>query len=146
MEDEIKLRIHAGQIIDFPSIPHGPKPLRWCAVISRDYRTPDTIHREPLSYNRSPYFPRFDPSPLKLHDALEFGVQWYQPGPRPHHNDRRFFVITELSSEHLALQPCNSALDAIELSLTLDIERRRALREQLEAIESELKDLDKPPF
>lgn len=140
MENEIKLRIYRGEIIDFPPIPHGPKPSHWCAIISRAYRTPETIHREPLPYNRDRHFPRLDPSPLKLHDPLEFGVEWDSPGPRPHRRDRRFFVITDLSSEHLALQSCDSALAAIEMSLNRETARRQAVKEQLLAIQSELDD------
>lgn len=146
MEEEIKLRILEGQIVDFPSIPHGGKPHRWCAVITRDYRTPEGIHREPISYNRDRAFPRFDPSPLKLHDALEFGIEWHHPGPRPYRRDQRYFVITEITPEAITLQPCEPALAAIDLGIKLDLARREALRDQLRALQADLEDLEDPQF
>lgn len=142
METTIKLRIHRGEIIQFPPIAHGPKPRRWCAVITRDYRRRDTIHREmlPITDRTSRISTHFDASTLKLHKALEFGLEWRSGRPSRLQRAYLFGVIIGLTADHLVLDLVDTAIGAIELGLLLETSRRKALREQLRAIKAELDD------
>jgi len=137
---EIKLSIHRGDIIQLPPLAHGSRPRHSCSVISRDYKTSDGLHREPLPLTRAGIFPHFAAATLKLHDALEFLVEWDSSRPVEHHSRRLFGVVTALSSSELTFEIQASAIEAIDRGINLHLERQRSLREHLVEIERELQD------
>lgn len=137
---EIKLSIHRGDIVQLPPLAHGSRPRHSCSVISRDYKTPEGLHREPLLRTRAGIFPHFAAPSLKLHDALEFLVEWDSSRPVQHHSRRVFGVVTALSSSELTFEIHASAIEAIERGTTLHLDRQKCLREHLAEIERELQD------
>jgi hypothetical protein len=107
-----KYRIELGALTEVPVWEYHKRGKNWCAVITRDPKSPGGLGRQFLKFAYGEYFYLLDG--LEVGVPVEFGADYYSSGGVKRAN-RRYGRVVEITDSELVLDEYNTSKEVFAI-------------------------------
>jgi hypothetical protein len=109
-------KVELGAMVEVPIYENHKRGKNWCAIITKDPKSPGGLYREFLERAHLPYY--YFVEGVKVGDVLEFGADYYTQSRNKSPN-RLYAVVTAITSTEIQLEEFTNVKEAFEYAQKL---------------------------